>query len=150
MSVGETFGVFLDSDPFTTALPLPTLTDDRLAIVRAGVAYYVSALDLVGASAVFPSCVYVVAGEGGTSIAAEAQGAFQLEPAAALAAYEVVLPPSPLNTQVFTIGSTEDIAALTVSAPGAETVINPTPGVLAANGSLSYRYRTSNTTWYSI
>ena len=48
MALGETFGFFLAEDPNTTALPLPAEANDRLAVVRAGLTFYASALVLSG------------------------------------------------------------------------------------------------------
>jgi hypothetical protein len=48
MARGEVFAVFLESDPLTTALPLPVAANDRLAVVRTGSTYYASALALAG------------------------------------------------------------------------------------------------------
>jgi hypothetical protein len=49
----------------------------------------------------------------------------------------------PFDTQEFMLSTTRDISALTVT-PGGLV------GVLAANGSLAWRYRASNATWYRI
>lgn len=145
---GETFAYFLTEEPSTTELDGPVVSDDRIAVVR-GTApdaqtYYASAL-LVGA---LPSCLYVVAAEGGTTVATEALGAVQLEPAAPLAAYTVVMPPNALDNQSFGISSTQNILALLASPAVGQSVLGGTVGVLAANGGVSWRYRAANTTWY--
>jgi len=147
MAVGETFAVFLETDPLTTALPLPIVSDDRLAVVRSGSTYYASALEFEGVAA---SCTYVVAASGGSTAATEALGAIQLEPAAAIASYTVTLPPNALNNQTFGVSTTQDITSLTGAPAAGQTVNGGAVGVLPADGGVAWRYRASNTTWYRI
>jgi len=147
MAIGEVFAVFLEDDPLTTALPLPVLSSDRLAAVRAGSTYYVSALAF---NEVAASCTYVVAASGGSTAATEALGAIQLEPAAAIATYTVTMPPNALNNQTFGVSTTQDITALTASPAAGQTVLGGAVGVLPADGGVAWRYRASNTTWYRV
>jgi hypothetical protein len=70
-----------------------------------------------------------------------------LEPAATLASLTIVLPPSANDGDVFEIGSTRTITALTVSPAAGQTVTGGSL-MLAANGGISFRYRAANSTWY--
>jgi hypothetical protein len=147
MAIGEVFAVFLEDDPLTLALPQPVLSDDRLAIVRSGETYYVPAGSFGGT---IPSCTYVVAVNGGTTVATDGLGAVQLEPAAAIATYTVTLPPNATDNQIFGVSTTQDISALTGGPAAGQSVNGGAVGVLPADGGVAWRYRASNTTWYRI
>lgn len=73
----------------------------------------------------------------------------QLTPAATLTSLTVTLSASPADDVERTISTTQQITALTVNAPGGASVLGGT-GTLSANGSMRFRYRTSNTTWYRV
>lgn len=72
---------------------------------------------------------------------------------AALSPTTVTLPPSPIDGQQFSLSSTQNIATLTVNAPGGATVSNAptalTISTIAPYG-YSFRYRMTGTTWYRL
>ena len=70
-----------------------------------------------------------------------------LDPAADLASLTLVMPATPFNEQVVTVSCTHNIAALTITLGGA-SMKNPAT-FMQADLPFSYRYRASNTTWYT-
>lgn len=148
--MSETFAYFLVEDPATLALPLPVQSADRIAVVR-GTApneqtYYALLLNSIG----FPSYTHVAPLNGDTVTATVGLGALVLEPAAAIATLTVVLPPTPLDGQVFALSTTADITALSATAAGGITVLGGGPFTLAGNGGVAWRYRVANTSWYRV
>jgi hypothetical protein len=71
-----------------------------------------------------------------------------LQPAGTLATLSVVLPPTPEDGNTFTLSSSQEITAITVTAPGGATVQNGV-GALGAGGSMGWLYHAADTTWYS-
>jgi len=143
---GPTFAYFLWQRSDTTALPLPVLPTDRIAVARgpsgSETTYY---LELPLTQLPYS---YIIPADGSTQTATEGLGAFVFNPAGALATLAVVLPVSPIDGQVFEISTSQDIGALTVSAPAGATVSGGTVGVLSGNGGCSWRYVESETTWF--
>lgn len=70
-----------------------------------------------------------------------------LNPAATLATGTVVMPASPVDGMTVTISSTKDITTFTVSGSSGQTVSNAITTLLAG-GSVTYLYRSANTTWF--
>ncbi len=85
---------------------------------------------------------------GDTITATQGLGAIHIDPAGAIAALSLVLPPSPVDGQVFEVSTSQDITALTVTAPGGTTVVGVTGNVLAASGGSSWRYDLSRDEWF--
>jgi hypothetical protein len=141
---GETFAYFLENDPNTTALPLPVLTTDRVAFVRSGVTYY-------GALPASVEVVsdYVVPVDGGTETATVGQGAFTLDPAGPLAALTVILPQATGDDQIFEVQTSQTITAFTASTGDGSAIGGAGPFVLAANGSVSWRYKLTQNKWFA-
>jgi len=90
---------------------------------------------------------YQTPASGATLTAPAYLAAYVLEPAATLASLTIVLPPSANDGDVFEIGSTRTITALSVSPAAGQTVTGGSL-MLAANGGISFRYRAANSTWY--
>jgi len=116
---------------------LPFLTGDILIAVRAGVPYQVPPTAFQAAAI---SYVYAQPLTGNTLTAIAGQGAFVIDPAGAIAALTVVLPPGAVDGQVFELSTTQTITALTVNPAAGDTVVGGAVGVLAANGGASWRY----------
>lgn len=74
-----------------------------------------------------------------------------LTPAGTIAALTVALPPAVGNTEgaTFTIGSSQVVTALTVTAGAGNTLIS-SPTTIAANGSVTFVWRASNSSWYAL
>lgn len=74
-----------------------------------------------------------------------------LTPAATIAALTVALPPAVGNVDgaTFTIGSSQVVTALTVTAGAGNTLIS-SPAAMTANGSVTFVYRASNSSWYVL
>jgi len=71
-----------------------------------------------------------------------------IAPAGTIAALTLVLPPSPVNSQVMSAGSSQIVTALTVSAgTGAATIVGA-PTAFAAGSGFAMVYQSSNNTWY--
>jgi len=138
-SPSEKYSVFATG---VTGLPSPFQPGDILVVTRAGVSYKIQPQDLS-----YPSYSYQQPVDGATLTATAGLGAFRVDPATAIAALTVVLPPSPLDAQVFSTSTTQDIAALTVTAPGGASVVG-SGFTLAALGAFAWQYRAINTTWY--
>lgn len=136
----ETFGAFLTSDTNTLALPLPVLGTDRVAVVRGGATYYASPSGLTR------TYQYVVAAEGGTTVAAAGLGALVLDPAAPLTNYTIDLPPTPSDGQIFDVSTSQNITNFTATATGGITVSGGGPGALGVGA--SWRYVQAKLTWY--
>jgi hypothetical protein len=133
---GQRYSVFVGALP---VLPSGTMQpDDLLAVVRDQIPYRL----------VHPSVNYVVPTEAGSVVVSAEQFVYTLVPATGLAVLAIVLPPSPIDEQVFELSTTQTIDDLTVTAPASATVLGGGPFVLAANGGVSWRYRLSDTTWY--
>jgi hypothetical protein len=71
-----------------------------------------------------------------------------LIPAGPLASLTVQLPDQPQDRALVRVSSTQAIATLTVTAPGA-TILNA-PTALAAGAAFGYYWRQDNSTWYRI
>jgi hypothetical protein len=84
---------------------------------------------------------------GATLTATSGQGGYEIDPAGTLATLNVVLPPSPVDGQVFSLWTSKALTALAVTAPGGASV-NGGALLLTANGGAAWRYRSANTTWY--
>jgi hypothetical protein len=145
MADGELYTVFVDSSP---ALPLPLQASDEIAVVRGGVTYKVAPTDISGGGIGFTT--YIAPLTGDTITAVIGQGAFEILPAAGIAALTMVLPPSPADEGIFEAATTNTIAALTTQPAAGDSVVSSAGGpyTLGANGSVRFRYRLSNTTWY--
>jgi hypothetical protein len=70
-----------------------------------------------------------------------------IDPAGTLATGTVTLPAAPSDAQRVRFSTTQTITTLTVSAGGAQTVMNA-PTTLAAGAGIGYIYDAANTTWY--
>jgi len=145
---GEVFSYFIAVDPVVTALPLPTQNTDRIPVVRGTypnqATYYVAPQDVGGGVSPY---VYVEPSSGATLTAVEDQAAFVINPAAAIATLAVVMPPGPSDGAIFEVSTSQDIAALTVTAPGGAAVFGTFPIVMAPSG-ISWRYVQSEATWF--
>jgi hypothetical protein len=128
MSVGEKFGFFLVQDPNTTALPLPIVASDRLAIVRGAATaeqtYYVSPTDIATATT-FP--VLVVTPASGDTVAMPDGTRSLYINTGALADLTILLPPVAGGTYTVEICPAAPVTALTIQdaaailVPGAPT-----------------------------
>lgn len=94
-----------------------------------------------------PAFIYNAPASGATITLSAGDRALVIDPAAAIAALNIVLPPSPINGDVFELSASQAITAIAVTAPPGVSV-NGGGGALAANGGMSWRYRAANTTWY--
>ena len=140
MASTEKYSVFAAAQP---SLPLPFQTGDVVLVVRAGVPYKLppAALRQITYDRVQPVT-------GNTISATAGLGAFVIDPAGLLATLAMVLPPTPGDGDVFEASTTQDITALTVTAPGITTVAGGGPFTLAANGGASWRYDLSLDKWF--
>jgi len=139
--MSKRYSVFATGTP---ALSFPFQSSDIILVTRAGITYQIppTSIRLLG------SVVYIIPLTGATITAIAGQGVFGIIPAGTLATLTMVLPPSPADEQIFEAQTTQTISALTVQGAAGDSIVNGSPGVLAANGGISYRYRLSNTTWY--
>lgn len=143
---GETFAFFLTEDPNTTDLVPPLLASDLIAVVRGdapGEVTYRAPASMLGPI----TYSYEQPATGATLTATEGLGAFVCDPAGAIAVLDVVMPPTPADGQMFEVSTTEDITALTATAPGSATVRGGGPFTLAGNGGLGWRYVAVATSW---
>jgi hypothetical protein len=126
MATGEVFAVFLESDPLTTALPLPVAANDRLAVVRTGSTYYASALALAGGVPV----LQIATPASGDTVTMDASARALYVNSAALAALTVLLPVALDDvTMLAEIGLAAPVTALTIQSAAAVTVPTaPTSG----------------------
>ncbi len=84
----------------------------------------------------------------GATVAMSAGEAFQIiDPAGTLAALTVTLPPSPVDGQIAGFSTSQELTALTLTAPGGATVAGA-PTTLLLGGATRFIYRAANTTWY--
>jgi hypothetical protein len=84
---------------------------------------------------------------GATLTAPTGLGAFLIQPAGPIATLNIVLPPTPGNGQIFEISTNQTIATVNITAPAAVPV-RGSGQMLTAGGGMSWRYNTSDTTWY--
>ena len=127
--MAETFAFFLAEDPSTPALPLPVLSNDRLAIVRGAppneLAYYVSPEDLPTAT---PGILVVAPASGGT-VTMPAGEKYLYINTAALAALTILLPPVAGGTYTVEIAPAAPITALSIRDAASNPVLGaPTSG----------------------
>lgn len=94
------------------------------------------------------ACAYQAPVSGATIAAAAGTGALMLNPAATLTSLNVILPPTPTDTQVFEVSTTSAINSLAVSSPAGAAVLG-TPLYLGPNSGASWRYRAADNTWYA-
>jgi hypothetical protein len=69
-------------------------------------------------------------------------------PAGTLAAGTITMPGSPADGMVITITTTQEITALTIAGNSGQSIGGTQVSLMAANSSMSFVYRQSNTTWY--
>jgi hypothetical protein len=69
-----------------------------------------------------------------------------IDPAGTLATGTIVMPAAPADGEIFEFQSSQIVTTLTVSSPGQTT--KNAPATIAANTTLSWRYRAANLTWY--
>jgi len=69
-------------------------------------------------------------------------------PAGTLAAGTITMPGSPADGMVITITTTQEITALTIAGNAGQSIGGTQVSLMAANSSMSFVYRQSNTTWY--
>jgi hypothetical protein len=69
-------------------------------------------------------------------------------PAGTLAAGTITMPGTPADGMVITITTTEEITALTIAGGAGQSIGGTQVSLMAANSSMSFVYRQSNTTWY--
>lgn len=93
------------------------------------------------------SILRVAPASGGTLFATPGLGGYQVDPVAALASLNIVLPAGPLDLQTFDISSSVSIGDLIVTAAGGLTVNNGDV-VLGDGGGISFRYILGVTTWF--
>jgi hypothetical protein len=123
MSIGETFGFFLTGDINTTALPLPVLSNDRLAVVRVGETFYASALALTG----LVPALQIATPVSGATVTMTAPALYVNT--GALAALTVRLPPGDATLPLVEICFAAPVTALTIQdAAGVTVPASPTNG----------------------
>jgi len=127
------------------ALALPLQATDILLVVRAGVPYRMAPGSLSALSYVYAQPV-----TGATLTAVAGQGATVCDPAGAILALAQVLPPSPVDGQVFEFSTTQVITALTATAAAGDTMAGSSGGPvgMGANSGISWRYRLADLKWY--
>jgi len=91
----------------------------------------------------------VVPTTGFTNTIANTTSYYILEPAGTLATGTLTMPASPVNEQVVTVASTQEITALTHS-PNTGQTLKGALTTIAVDGNASWIYRTANTTWYRV
>ncbi len=98
----------------------------------------------------FPSFLRVEPLSGDTITATDGLGAFHIAPAGLITGLTMVLPPNPVNGQIFEASTSEDIVGLMVTAPGGATLAGNSSGpfTLAQNGGTSWRFDLSRTEWF--
>lgn len=69
-------------------------------------------------------------------------------PAGTLATGTITMPGSPADGMVITFMTTQEITALTIAGGAGQSIGGTQVSLMAANSSLSFVYRQSNTTWY--
>ncbi len=69
-------------------------------------------------------------------------------PAGTLATGTITMPVSPADGMVITITTTQEITALTINGNTGQSIGGTQTTLMAANSSISFVYRQSNTTWY--
>jgi len=125
MAIGETFGFFLVQDPNTTALPLPIVASDRLAIVRGPATteqtYYVSPAD-IATTETFP--ILVVTPASGDTVALPDGTRSLYINTGALANLTILLPPVVGGAYTVEICPAAPIAALNIQ----DSAAVPVPG----------------------
>lgn len=84
---------------------------------------------------------------GGTSTMGAGVGRFIINPGGGVATLTIVLPPNPVDGQLFGIASSQAITTLTTSTSDSTSLVAP-PTTLAAKGSFRFIYRSATTTWY--
>lgn len=71
-----------------------------------------------------------------------------INPAGTLATGTITMPATPADGMVITFMTTQQITALTLSANTGQSIGGSQVTAMAANSSMSFVYRQSNTTWY--
>lgn len=92
--------------------------------------------------------VYAAPTTGSTLTASAGLGAYILDPATEIATLTVVAPPVAADGQVFELATTNTIDALDMSPAAGQTVFGGAAQYLSANGGMSWRFRSANSTWY--
>lgn len=101
--------------------------------------------DIPGGSAT----VYSTPTSGSTVTTGSGEQKHQLTPAGTLAALTYLLPPNPGDDDEHVVSTTQTISAIDCNGQSGWTVLGG-DGVLPSNGSMRFRARTFNTTWYRV
>lgn len=124
------------------ALSEPPRSEDWLAVTRNGVTYHRSlTLSSDGGYS------YEEPLTGDTLTATAGLGAFVCDPAAPIAALEVVMPPTAIDDQKFEVSTTETVEAFTATAAAGQSILGGGPFMLSGNGGVGWRYIGDIDTW---
>jgi hypothetical protein len=138
---GELFAYFLVEDPSVEALPLPVVSNDRLAVVRGAppneLTYYASALSIAGTTAL---AIQVVTPSDGDTVAMnDGPGAIYVN-TGALAALTVKLPSGVAVGEIAEIGFAAPVGTLTVQDASAVAVATAPTSGFGPGAAQQYRY----------
>ena len=89
-------------------------------------------------------------GDGSTLVMGTGLGVLIVDPAGMLNALTIVAPTGALDRQVFRVVTTQDVEALTVEAPGLQSISNGGPWIASAGGGMAWVYLALYGTWYKI
>jgi hypothetical protein len=143
MALGETFGFFLAEDPNTTALPLPAEASDRLAVVRAGLTFYASALALSG---VVPPLQIATPVSGATVVMDDVARALYVG-SGTLASLTVLLPAGVGDGEMVEICFAAPVTALTIQDAAAVTVPTAPTSGFGPGAAIQMRYVNAALAW---
>jgi len=85
---------------------------------------------------------------GSTIVMAAEQSVASLNPAAALSALTITMPPTPYDGKIVSMFSTLAITTLTLNTSNGATFVPAQPGTLAQGGSLSFIYDKALNQWH--
>lgn len=85
---------------------------------------------------------------GATITATPGLSSFAIEPAGTIAALNVVLPATPVSGQIFELGTTQTITAISVTSPDGGVTVERGTEMLSAGGGMSWRYVSTDSSWH--
>ena len=94
--------------------------------------------------------VKITPSDGSSIVAGAGLGTLIVDPAGMLNTLAVQVPTGAIDRQVFRIVTTQDVEALTVTAPGGQSISNGGPWIASAGGATAWMYLALYGTWYKI
>lgn len=143
-----TTGVGAPTLAFSATGRVYTFPDAAITVAGINLAQTITANQTYSAAQALEPYSYNTPATGNTVTMAAYERRCINDPAGALAALTIVLPPNPVDAQVAGISSTQAVTALTVNAGTGGAAVVGAPAALTAGQAFTMLYRSTGNSWY--